>query len=68
MKKKKNKRNKRLQDSHVCDDACCSLVQYKEQTSVAKKKQEEGNRLIGKHSHMINIISESKRKKPDKTN
>jgi hypothetical protein len=41
MKKKKNKRNKRLQDSHVCDDACCSLVQYKEQTSVAKKNKKK---------------------------
>lgn len=36
---KENKRNKRLQDSHVCDDVGCSLVQYKEQTSVAKKKK-----------------------------
>jgi hypothetical protein len=38
---KENKHNKRLQDSHVCDDTCCSLVQYKEQTSVAKKKNEK---------------------------
>jgi len=40
-RRKKNKHNKRLQDSHVCDDACCSLVQYNEQTSVANKKKRE---------------------------
>jgi len=37
-RRKQNKHNKRLLDSHVCDDACCSLVQYKEQTSIAKKQ------------------------------
>lgn len=40
-RKKTNKYNKRFQDSHVCDDVCCSLVQYKEQTSVAKKQNEK---------------------------
>jgi Na+-translocating ferredoxin:NAD+ oxidoreductase RnfC subunit len=66
-RRKKNKHNKRFQDSRVCDDVRCSLLQYKEQTAVAKKTEEE-NRQIDKHSHMINVISESKRKKRGKTN
>ncbi len=48
--KERNKHNKRrFHDSHVCDDACCSLMQYRGQ--------------IDKHSHMINVINKRKQKR-----
>jgi hypothetical protein len=48
---KKNKHNKRLQDSHVCDDACCSLVQYNEQTSVAKTRTKRRKQADRQNTH-----------------
>jgi hypothetical protein len=48
--RERNKHNKRrFHDSHVCDDACCSLMQYRGQ--------------IDKHSHMINVINKRKQKR-----
>jgi hypothetical protein len=38
-KKKENKHNKRIfHDSHVCDDAYCSLAQDRNKTSSIQKK------------------------------
>jgi len=50
-RRKKNKHNKRLQDSHVCDDACCSLVQYNEQTSVAKTRTKRRKQADRQNTH-----------------